>query len=91
MKFAMTAIIVAALIAGSALLAAPRSRRAFELVGATARLVAVALVPSNGESLRAAAQDFVGLQMNVRHRIVTGPALPGGQLRVHTHRLTWWR
>jgi hypothetical protein len=91
MKYAATAIIVAALIAGGALLATPRSQRAFELVGATARLVAVALVPSNGASLRSAAREFVVLQMDVRHRIFTGPALPGGQLRVHTNRLTWWR
>jgi hypothetical protein len=91
MKFAATALIVAALIAGGALLAPPRLQRAFKLVGATARLVAVALVPSNEESLRSAAQELVVLQTNVRHRIVTGPALPGGQLRVHTHRLTWWR
>ena len=95
MKLAMSATIVVALIAGSVLLPAPRSRRAFkqlpQLVAATARLVTVALVPLNGESLQAAAQDLVALQTSVRHRIVTGPALPGGQLRVHTHRLTWWR
>ena len=94
MKFATTATVLVALIAGSALLA-PQSRRGFnhlpQLVAATARLVAMAVVSGNEASLRAAAQDFVAAQTNGRHRIVTGPALPGGQLPVHTHRLTWWR
>ena len=94
MKFATTATVLVALIAGSALLSAPQSRRGFnhlpQLVAATARLVAMAVVSGNEASLRAAAQDFVA-ETNGRHRIVTGPALPGRQPRVHTHRLTWWR
>ena len=95
MRFATTATVLVALIVGSALLSAPQSRRGFnhlpQLVAATARLVAMAIVSGNEASLRAAAQDFVAAQMNGRHRIVTGPALPGDQPRVHTHRLTWWR
>ncbi len=99
MKLATTAIVlvslIATLIAGSTLVSAHRSPRGFHqlprLLGATARLVAAALVPLDGSSLLAAAQDLAAAQTNVRHRIVTGPALPGGQLRVHTHRQTWWR
>ena len=64
--------------------------RLSQLVGVTARMVALAVVPLNDTSLLAAAQDFVAAQVN-GHRIVTVPALPGDQPRVHTHRLTWWR
>jgi len=94
MKFATTATVLVVLIAGYALLFA-QPRRGFnrlpQLIEATARLVAMAVVPGNEASLRAAAQNFAAAQMNGRHRIVTGPALPGGQPPVHTHRLTWWR
>ena len=95
MKFATAVAVLVALIAGSALLCAPQSRLGFnhlpQLVAATARLVAMAVVSGNEASLRAAAQDFVAAQTNGRHRIVTGPALRGDQPPVHTHRLTWWR
>ena len=64
--------------------------RLSQLVGVTARMVALAVVPLNDTSLLAAAQDFVAAQVN-GHRIVTVPALPGDQPRVHTHRLTRWR
>ena len=49
-------------------LRAPQSRRGFnhlpQLVAATARLVAMAVVSGNEASLRAAAQDFVAAQRN---------------------------
>jgi NAD/NADP transhydrogenase beta subunit len=68
MKFATTTTVLVALIAGSALVSAPQSRRDFrhlpQLVAATARLVALAVVSGNEASLRAAAQDFVAAQMN---------------------------
>ena len=86
--------LIAALIAGGALVSAHRSPRGFhhlpQLLGSTARLVAAALVPDRA-SLLAAAQDLAAAQTSVRHRIVTGPALPGGQLPVQHARQTWWR
>ena len=95
MKLAITTAVLAALIAGSALLSQPRSRRAVrqlpQLVAATARLVATAVAPPNDASLLAAAQDFVAAQMRQRHRIVTTPALSGDQLPVDMYRLTRWR
>ena len=94
MKLATTATVLVVLIAGYAFLSA-QPRRGFnrlpQLIEATARLVAIAVVPGNEASLRAAAQNFVTAQMNGRHRIVTGPALPGDQPQVYMHRLTWWR
>ena len=95
MKLAITTALLAALIAGSALVSQPRSRRAVrrlpQLVAATARLVATAVAPPNDASLLAAAQDFVAAQMRQRHRIVTTPALSGDQLPVDMYRLTRWR
>ena len=68
MKFATTTTVLVALIVGSALFSAPQSRRSFnhlpQLVAATARLVAMAVVSGNEASLRAAAQDFVAAQRN---------------------------
>ena len=94
MKLATAATVLVVLIAGNALLSA-QPRRGFsrlpKLLEATAQLVAMAVVPGNEASLRAAAQNFVAAQMNGRHRIVTGPALPGDQPPVHMHRLRWWR
>jgi hypothetical protein len=91
---ALIAILVATLIAGTPWVSAPRLPRGLrhlpQLVGATARLVATAVVPLNEASLLAAAQDFAAVQVQ-RHRIVTRPALPGNQLRVQHARLTRWR
>ncbi len=95
MKLVITTALLAALIAGGALLSQPRSRRAVrqlpQLVAATARLVATALAPPNEASMLQAAQDFVAAQMDQRHRIVTRPALSGDQLPVHMYRQTRWR
>jgi hypothetical protein len=74
----------------------PRGIHLTQLVGATARLVAVALVPLNDTSLRSAVQDFVAVQEQAaveRARLLFrgGRRNPYPQLPTPTIRLTIWR